>query len=146
MGISETLGDLTKSVADLYKEILTNTVRFEELRRQSTETLDDFKRALELLAHKIDMIQMEHVKHQAQITAEIQVLEGRLSNLSEQALHVVVREAAREVAREQLQGERKTSTNTTDLDWHNEEIVESSSKGYGGGSKKTLNPGPASDG
>lgn len=98
MSVSETLADLTGKVADLYKELVTNSVRFEELRRHTTETLGEFKHALERMADKIDALQKEQVQDNSALKAEIHILRGRLDTLSEQALHIAVKEAAREVA------------------------------------------------
>ncbi len=40
--IKESVAELTSKIAGLYKEIVTNTVRFDELRRYTRESIDEF--------------------------------------------------------------------------------------------------------
>lgn len=115
MSVGENLSKLGKEVADLYKELVTNSVKFDELRRQTTEVIGEFKHALERMADKVDSIQQEHLKSQASLRAEVQVLQARLDMLSERALHIAVRDAARDVAEEHLQKLNSDTSVSADL-------------------------------
>jgi hypothetical protein len=101
MSIGDKIADLGAKVAELYKELVTNTVRFEELEKHTAETLQAFRKDLLALSAKVDGIHVEHVKHQAEVKSLVQVLEGRLNMLSEKALHVAIRDVAREYVRGQ---------------------------------------------
>jgi hypothetical protein len=102
MAFSDSVGDLAKKVASFYEELVTTRVRFEELRNRTNETLLEFKHVIERFEMKLNEVEKEHVKTQAQLLAKIDGLEQRLTMLSEKALHVAVKEAATQVARELL--------------------------------------------
>ncbi len=92
--VKETLTDLATKVAELYKELVTNSVKFDELRRYTKEGLDDFKHLLERLSDKIERIERERIRAETALQSKIDGLEARLTALSEQALHAAAREAA----------------------------------------------------
>jgi hypothetical protein len=116
MSIGDKISDLGAKVAELYKELVTNTVRFEELGKHTTETLEAFRRDLVALSNKVDAMHVEHVKHQAEVKGLVQVLEGRLNMLSEKALHVAIRDAARDY----VQAQRAPSTPGTPEESHSQ--------------------------
>ncbi|WP_400766647.1 hypothetical protein [Methylosinus sporium] len=93
-GTKDTLAQLAARLAELYKEIVTTTVQFDELRRYTKESLDEFKRLLERQSDKIDRIERERITAEAELTARIRFLEGRLDVLSEKALHIAVADIA----------------------------------------------------
>ncbi|MBG0808651.1 hypothetical protein IY145_04605 [Methylosinus sp. H3A] len=88
------MAQLATKLADLYKELVTTTVQFDELRRYTKESLDEFKRLLERQSDKIDRIERERITAEAELTARIKFLEGRLDVLSEKALHLAVADIA----------------------------------------------------
>ena len=98
--IKAAVADLGKKVAELYRELVTNTVKFEELRKFTRETIDDYRRLLERYSDKLDRLSEDRIKSEAELTSRIHALEARLNALSEQALHAAAREAAIQVMRE----------------------------------------------
>lgn len=97
MGVAETLNALTAKISELYREIVTTSVRFEDLQRSTDKTLARLESTIEQLAAKVSAIHDEHVREKASLEAQIATLQGRLTALSEQALHTVVRDVAREI-------------------------------------------------
>ena len=97
MSIADTLNALTAKISELYREIVTTSVRFQDLERSTEKTLARLESAVEQLASKIASIHDDHVREKAALEAQVAVLQGRLSALSEQALHSVVRDVAREM-------------------------------------------------
>ncbi|MBW3571494.1 MAG: hypothetical protein KY467_10330 [Gemmatimonadetes bacterium] len=87
--------DVGQRVADLYKEIVTTTVRFESLHRETTTTLTDFRAAVQRFDERLQQMHLDHVRERAELSSHINALEARLNALSESALHAVAREAAR---------------------------------------------------
>jgi hypothetical protein len=91
------VAELTAKVAELYKEIVTTSVRFENLERNVTESLARFDGRVTHLEERFASTHDEHVRDRAASAADIRAVDARLSILSEQALHAVAREAARDV-------------------------------------------------
>ena len=100
MSLADTVTALTKNVADLYKEIVTTSVRFDDLRANTEQTVERLERLVDSTVAKVLEIHDTHVREKATLEAGIRTLEGRLSALSEQALHAVARETARDLMRE----------------------------------------------
>lgn len=94
--MSETLNALAAKLSDLYREIVTTSVRFDELQRSTDKVLSRVEATVEQLATKVAAIHDDHVREKAALEAQIATLQARLTILSEQALHAVVREVARE--------------------------------------------------
>jgi hypothetical protein len=94
MGIS----DLTTAIASLYREIATTSVRFEGLERRTEEAIGRIERAVEQAIQRVAAIHDDHVRETAALEARLIALEGRLTALSERALHIVMADAAREAA------------------------------------------------
>ncbi|MBP0019289.1 MAG: hypothetical protein J7647_17265 [Cyanobacteria bacterium SBLK] len=111
-GVKETVAELVVKVGDLYKELVTNTVQFAELRTHTKETLDEFKRLLERLQDKLEEAEKDRIRRETELTSKINALEARLDALSEKALHAAIREEARGEARDFF--ERMTSSNNED--------------------------------
>ncbi len=107
--IKESVALLTSKVAGLYKEIVTNTVRFDELRRYTRESIDEFKRLLERNDDKLDRIERDRIRVETELLSKINALEARLSALSEQALHAAAQQAARAVMEDVVLGELASS-------------------------------------
>ena len=95
--IKETVADLGVKVSELYRELVTNTVQFQELRNYTKETLAEFKHLLERLSDKLEESEKDRVRRETELLSKINALEAKLSALSEQALHAAAKEAAREV-------------------------------------------------
>lgn len=90
------LSDLGQRVADLYREIVTTTVRFESLNRETTTIVAEIRAAVQRCDERMQQMQLDHVRERAELTSQIQALEARLNALSESALHAVARDAARQ--------------------------------------------------
>lgn len=90
------LSDLGQRVADLYKEIVTTTVRFESLSRETGTTVAEVKTAVQRLDERMQQMHLDHVRERAELSSQIKGLEARLDALSESALHAVARDAARQ--------------------------------------------------
>lgn len=88
--------ELATKVADYHKELVTTSVRFEGLRQQTTETMTEFKSVVERLQQQVHAQELRHVQEIARLNAQIGALQDRLNMLSEKALHVTLREVARE--------------------------------------------------
>ncbi|MEB3309293.1 MAG: hypothetical protein VKJ02_03595 [Snowella sp.] len=104
--VKETVADLAVKVSELYRELVTNTVQFQELRSYTKETLDEFKHLLERLSDKLEESEKDRIRRETELMSKINVLEAKLAALSEQALHAAAKEAAREVF-EKMVSERK---------------------------------------
>ena len=89
--LKETVAELVTKVGELYRELVTNTVKFEELRKYTKETLDEFKRLLERLSDKLQESEKDRVRREAELLSKINALEARLNALSEQALHAAAK-------------------------------------------------------
>jgi DNA anti-recombination protein RmuC len=103
MSMSEALNGLAAKISDLYREIVTTTVRFEELRRNTDSMLTRIESTVQQLSAKVAAIHDEHVREKATLEAQVATLQGRLTALSEQALHSVMRDVAREMLAERDQ-------------------------------------------
>jgi methyl-accepting chemotaxis protein len=90
------LTDLGQRVADLYKEIVTTTVRFEGLSRETTTTATELKTAVHRLDERMHQMHLDHVRERAELSGQINALQARLDALSESALHAVARDVARQ--------------------------------------------------
>lgn len=108
------ISDLSTRVAELYKELVTNTVKFEEVRKYTKESITEFKRLLERDSDKIERIERERIRVEAELLSKINAQEARLNALSEQALHVAAKEAARSVMEEALRKEGFVSPRSRD--------------------------------
>jgi len=95
--IKETVSTLASKVTALYEQLVTNNARFDELRKYTKESLDEFKRLLERLSDKLDAAERDRIRVETELRSEIKALEARLNALSEQAMHAVAKEAAIEV-------------------------------------------------
>jgi uncharacterized protein YaaR (DUF327 family) len=104
--VKETVADLAVKVSELYRELVTNTVQFQELRNYTKETLDEFKHLLERLSDKLEESEKDRIRRETELLSKINALEAKLSALSEQALHAAAKEAAREVF-EKMVADRK---------------------------------------
>lgn len=92
--LKEGVAELASKFADLYKEMVTNSVQFEELRKSTKETVSDFKNSLEKLKSKIEQIERDRIIREVELLSKINALEARFNALSEKAFHRVAREAA----------------------------------------------------
>ena len=90
------LSDLGQRVADLYKEIVTTTVRFESLSRETTTIITEARTALQRIDERMQQMHLDHVRERAELSSQINALDARLNALSESALHAVARDAARQ--------------------------------------------------
>jgi hypothetical protein len=90
------LTDLGQRVADLYKEIVTTTVRFESLHRETTTTTTEARTAIQRFEERMQQMHLDHVRERAELSSQIKALDARLNALSEGALHAVARDAARQ--------------------------------------------------
>lgn len=90
------LSDLGQRVADLYKEIVTTTVRFESLSRETGTAVAEVRTAVQRSDERMRQMHLDHVRERAELSSQIKGLEARLDALSESALHAVARDAARQ--------------------------------------------------
>jgi myo-inositol catabolism protein IolC len=90
------LTDLGQRVADLYKDIVTTTVRFESLSRETTTIITEARTALQRIEERMQQMHLDHVRERAELSSQIKALDARLDALSEGALHAVARDAARQ--------------------------------------------------
>ncbi|WP_420126429.1 hypothetical protein [Longimicrobium sp.] len=90
------LTELGQRVADLYKEIVTTTVRFESLSRETTTDIAEARTAIQRMDERMQQMQLDHVRERAELSSQIKALDARLDALSESALHAVARDAARQ--------------------------------------------------
>jgi len=96
--LKETVADLVVKVSELYRELVTNTVQFQELRQYTKETLDAFKHLLERLSDKQEESEKDRIRRETELLSNINALEAKLDALSEKALHAAAKEAAIEVS------------------------------------------------
>lgn len=90
------LSDLGQRVGDLYREIVTTTVRFDSLSRETSTTIAEIKTAVQRCDERMQQMHLDHVRERAELSSQIKALEARLDALSEGALHAVARDAARQ--------------------------------------------------
>jgi hypothetical protein len=90
------LSELGQRVADLYREIVTTTVRFESLNRDTTNTVTEIRTAVQRCEERMQQMHLDHVRERAELSSQIKALDARLDALSESALHAVARDAARQ--------------------------------------------------
>ncbi|MBW4620772.1 MAG: hypothetical protein KME17_15630 [Cyanosarcina radialis HA8281-LM2] len=95
--MKETVAELVVKVGELYKELVTNTVQFQELRQYTKETLDEFKHLLERLSDKLEESEKDRIRKETELLSKINALEAKLEALSQQALHAAAKEAAVQV-------------------------------------------------
>ena len=98
MGIFDRAAELSEKVAKHYEELVTIRVRFEDLHRNTSETMSEFKKSLERVGDKVNSVERDHVEAKAILTSQIESLSNRLDSLSEKALHAAMDEAARNAA------------------------------------------------
>ncbi len=101
-GIKETIQEMSANIAELHKELVTNSVKFDELRKYTRESIDEFKRLLERQDAKIETIEKDRIKAETELLSKINALEARLTALSEGALHVAAKEGAITVMQQML--------------------------------------------
>jgi hypothetical protein len=114
MGWGQGAAELAKKIAEYHKELVTVGVRFEELRRRTTELINDFEAEIERLSERVHSIEKNNIEAQASMQAKIEGLSERLSLLSEKALHVAVKDIARQVVLEQLALEQNDTTSAAE--------------------------------
>jgi predicted nucleic acid-binding Zn-ribbon protein len=90
------LTELGQRVADLYKESVTTSVRFESLNRETTTAITEAKTAIQRMDERLQQMHLDHVRERAELSSQIKALDARLDALSESALHAVARDAARQ--------------------------------------------------
>lgn len=90
------LTELGQRVADLYKDSVTTSVRFDSLSRETTTTIAEAKTAIQRMDERMQQMQLDHVRERAELSSQIKALDARLDALSESALHAVARDAARQ--------------------------------------------------
>jgi hypothetical protein len=96
------LSDVGQRIADLYREIVTTTARFESLNRETTNAVAEIRTAVQKCDERMQQMQLDHVRERAELGSEIKALDARLTALSESALHTVARDAARQAMHEIL--------------------------------------------
>jgi hypothetical protein len=94
------LGELAERVARLYESMVTNTAEFNALRDQTREAVHEVKALVTRLGEEMRETRLEHVRERAALEAKIDALGQRLNVLSENALHSVIRDVARDLLRE----------------------------------------------
>jgi cysteinyl-tRNA synthetase len=104
--VKETVADLVVKVSELYRELVTNTVQFQELRQYTKETLDEFKHLLERLSDKLEDSEKDRIRREVELISKINALEAKLNALSEQALHAAAKEAAIQVFERMMSDKR----------------------------------------
>lgn len=90
------LSDVGQRIADLYKEIVTTTVRFESLNRETTTAVAEIRSTVQRCEERMQQMHLDHVRERAELASQIKALDARLNALSESALHAVARDAARQ--------------------------------------------------
>ncbi|HYR11073.1 MAG TPA: hypothetical protein VEQ60_25050 [Longimicrobium sp.] len=90
------ISDLGQRVADLYKEIVNTTVRFESMNRETTNIVTEIRTAVQRCEERMQQMHLDHVRERAELSSQIKALDARLDALSENALHAVARDAARQ--------------------------------------------------
>ena len=98
-------GGVGSKIAELAQQVISNNAKFESLERLTTRTLEDFQTLILRFEDRLRELESLHVREVAGHHAEIQVLEGRLNALSEQALHAVAEKTIRDMGR----GEKSSS-------------------------------------
>ena len=98
------LSDVGQRIADLYREIVTTTVRFESLNRETTNAVAEIRTAVQRCDERMQQMQLDHVRERAELGSQIKALDARLTALSESALHAVARDAARQAMQDILTG------------------------------------------
>lgn len=107
--ITEAVAGLASRVTDALEQLVTTRVQFEELRRSTKETIDEYKHRLERAEDKIDRIERERIAREAELIVKIDGLNARLNAISEQALHAAVERTLRGLAQEgQIKGALKS--------------------------------------
>jgi len=102
-GAKESLAQLATKVSELYRELVTTTVKFEEVRKYTKESIDEFKRLLERQEDKVERIERERIRAETELRSKIDALDARLNALSERALHAAISDAAVDYARKAIE-------------------------------------------
>ena len=92
-------GGVGSRIAELAQQVISNNAKFESLERSTTTTLGDFRTLMLHFEDRLRQMESVHVREVAALRAEIKVLDGRLSTLSEQALHAVAEKTIRDLGR-----------------------------------------------
>jgi len=103
MSWGQGVAELAKKIAEYHKELVTTSVRFDELRRQTKETMEEFKGALERINVRMQDVERRHIEAQATVVAKTESIAERLNTLSEKALHVAVNDAAKKIILENVE-------------------------------------------
>lgn len=90
------LSELGQRVAKLYEEIVTTTVRFHALNRETTNAVTEIGTAVQRCDERMHQMHLDHVRERADLASQIKALDARLDALSEKALHAVARDAAQQ--------------------------------------------------
>jgi hypothetical protein len=98
------LSDVGQRIADLYRDIVTTTARFESLNRETTNAVAEIRTAVQRCDDRMQQMQLDHVRERAELGSQIQALDARLTALSESTLHAVARDAARQAMQDILAG------------------------------------------
>ncbi len=125
--VKETVADLVVKVSELYRELVTNTVQFQELRHYTKETLDEFKHLLERLSDKLEESEKDRIRRETELLSKINALEAKLAALSEQALHAAAKEAALQVF-EKMVTEQQSSSLSNQINEGNKQLPNKDSK------------------
>lgn len=99
MGFGDTVTELGATVKDLYTEIVTTSVRFDALQASTREWMQRMERTIDALVQKLDQMHEQHVREIAALEGRLEALAGRITALSEQALHAVARDVAGDLLR-----------------------------------------------
>jgi hypothetical protein len=100
------LSDVGQRIADLYRDIVTTTARFESLNRETTNAVAEIRTAVQRCDDRMQQMQLDHVRERVELGSQVQALDARLTALSESALHAVARDAARQAMQDILTGSR----------------------------------------
>jgi uncharacterized coiled-coil DUF342 family protein len=112
--IKETVAELVKKSNELYKELITNTVQFNELRQRTKETLDEFKHSLERLSDKLENSEKDRIRRETELLSKINALEAKLEAISQQALHAYAKDAAYQLVKEMMAERKQDFVNLQD--------------------------------
>jgi uncharacterized phage infection (PIP) family protein YhgE len=93
---------VARKIADYHKELVTTSVRYEELRRQTQESLAEFKAALDKVSDRVGALERECIAAHSDLNSKINTVSERLTIISEKAIHVVAFDAVKQATRERL--------------------------------------------
>lgn len=93
--IREVLGKFGSSINDLYKQLVTTTAELDNIRRYTREAVEEFKRLLERQGDKIERIERDRIKAEAELSTKIGALQARLDAITEQTMRSAVSDYAK---------------------------------------------------